>query len=221
MSVFMEKNGVWEGNSHLCRGASLQSQPGRFTFGQDISEHPKPIRASRNGSVSEPYKFASVRGMLSASTVFNNFIITWAIAVGLFGLAGTAEAVKAVEPVEKPFINVSTTPDILDLGIAPFAGSYELPAALTVDVESNCTYGPILISTTALKRRYGGVITPERISVKTPATGGFVAMSKPVAISKSATGSHKIVLDFKVQTEFKDPAGEYTGTVTLTVTPPS
>jgi hypothetical protein len=46
-------------------------------------------------------------------------------------------------------------------------------------------------------------------------------MSKPVAISKPATGSRKIVLDFKVQTEFKDPAGEYTGTVTFTVTPPS
>ncbi|MHC4556986.1 MAG: hypothetical protein ACYTFW_07460 [Planctomycetota bacterium] len=147
-------------------------------------------------------------------------VITW-LAVALFGLAGTAEAVKPVQLVSKPFINVSTTPDILDLGVAPFAGSYELPAALTVDVESNCTYGPIFISTTALKRRYGGLIPPERISVKTPATGGFIAMAKPVAISKPATGSRKIVLDFKVQTEFKDPSGEYTGTVTFTVTPPS
>jgi hypothetical protein len=57
--------------------------------------------------------------------------------------------------------------------------------------------------------------------VKTLETGGFIAMSKPVAISRAATGSRKIVLDFKVQTEFKDPAGEYTGTVTFTITPPS
>lgn len=148
-------------------------------------------------------------------------VIIWLLAVVLFGLAGTAEAVKPAEPFSKPFINVSTTPDILDLGVAPFAGSYELPAALTVDVESNCTYGPILISTTALKRRYGGLIPPERISVKTPATGGFIAMAKPVAISKPAKGTHKIVLDFKVETQFQDPAGEYTGTVTFTVTPPS
>jgi hypothetical protein len=81
-------------------------------------------------------------------------------------------------------------------------------------------HGPILISSTKLKRRQGGSISPERIFVKTPATNGFVPIAKPVAISKPAIGSHKIVLDFRVKTQFLDPAGEYTGTVTLTITPP-
>jgi hypothetical protein len=95
-----------------------------------------------------------------------------------------------------------------------------VPAALTVEVDSNCFHGPIMITTTKLKRRQGGSISPERIFVKTPATSGFVTMAKPVAISKSAEGPHKIVLDFRVETQFLDPAGEYTGTIMLTIMPP-
>jgi hypothetical protein len=74
MSVFTEKNGVLEGNSQLRRGTCLQTQPGRFTFGQDISEQFQFIRASRNSSISELNKLASTRGMRSAITVFKNFI---------------------------------------------------------------------------------------------------------------------------------------------------
>ncbi|MHC4322850.1 MAG: hypothetical protein ACYSUX_01100 [Planctomycetota bacterium] len=143
-------------------------------------------------------------------------VITWVLAIGLFGLAGTAGAVEA------PFVNVSATPDKLDLGTAPvFSDTYDVPAALTVKVESNCIHGPILISTTKLKRRQGGSISPDRIFVKTPATGGFVAMSRPVTISNPTAGSHDIVLDLRVQTQFLDPAGEYTGTLMLTIMPPA
>lgn len=145
-------------------------------------------------------------------------VITWVLAVGLFGLAGIAGA----EQTDEPFVNVSTTPDRLDLGTASiFADSFDVPAALTVKVEANCMHGPIMISVTKLKRRQGGSILPERIFVKTPATSGFVAMSRPVAISKPTTGPHKIVLDLRVQTRFFDPAGEYTGTLTLTIMPPA
>jgi hypothetical protein len=98
--------------------------------------------------------------------------------------------------------------------------TYDVPAALTVKVEANCMHGPIMISATKLKHRRGGSISPERLLVKTPATGGFVTMAKPVAISKPATGSHEIVLDLRVQTQFLDPAGEYTGTLMLTIMPP-
>jgi hypothetical protein len=144
-------------------------------------------------------------------------VITWALAVGLFGLAGIAGA----EQTDRPFVNVSTTPDELDLGTASlFADTYDVPAALTVKVDSNCMHGPIMISTTRLKRRQGGSISPERLFVKTPATNGFVTMARPVAISKPTIGSHEIVLDLRVQAQFLDPAGEYTGTVMLTIMPP-
>ncbi|OHB64184.1 MAG: hypothetical protein A2168_00725 [Planctomycetes bacterium RBG_13_50_24] len=144
-------------------------------------------------------------------------VITWALAVGLFGLAGFAEA----EQSDTPFVNVSTTPDKLDLGTASlFMDTYDVPAALTVKVEANCMHGPIMISTTKLKHRRGGSISPERVFVKTPATDGFVTMARPVAISKPTTGSHKIVLDLRVETQFLDPAGEYTGTLMLTIMPP-
>ena len=94
-------------------------------------------------------------------------VITWVLAVGLFGLAGIAGG----EQTDKPFVNVSTTPDKLDLGtVSLFMDTYDVPAALTVNVDANCMHGPIMISTTKLKRRQGGSISPERIFVKAPAT---------------------------------------------------
>ena len=144
-------------------------------------------------------------------------VITWVLAVGLFGLAGIAGA----EQTGKPFVNVYTTPDKLDLGTASlFTDTYDVLAALTVKVDSNCMHGPIMISTTKLKRRRGGSISPERIFVNSPATSGFVTMARPVAISKPTIGPHKIVLDLRVQTQFLDPAGQYTGTLMLTIMPP-
>ncbi len=144
-------------------------------------------------------------------------VITWVLAIGLFGLAGIVGA----EQIDVPFVNVSTTPDKIDLGTVPlFTDAFEVPEALTINVESNCLHGPIMISTTKLKRRQGGSISPERIFVKSPATDGFVTMARPVAISKPTVGSHKIVLDFRVKAQFLDPAGEYTGKLMLTIMPP-
>ncbi len=145
-------------------------------------------------------------------------ITCWALAAVLFGLAGVAGA----EQIDKPFVNISTTPDVLDLGTASlFTDSFDVPGALTVNVDSNCFHGPIMISTTKLKHRQGGSISADRIFVKTPATGGFVTMARPVAISKSTEGPHEIVLDLRVETNFLYPAGEYTGTITLTIMPPA
>jgi hypothetical protein len=141
------------------------------------------------------------------------FVITWALAVGLFGLAAVVEA-------EEPFVHLSTTPDKIDLGTAPFANSFDVPAALTVNVEANCIHGPIMISSTELKHSQGVSISPERIFVKSPATEGFIAMARPVVISKPTIGSHKVVLDLRVETDFLYPAGEYSGTLMLTIMPP-
>jgi hypothetical protein len=145
-------------------------------------------------------------------------VITWVLAIGLFGLDGIAGA----EQTDPPFINVYTTPDKIDLGIVPlFKDAFEVPEVLTVNVESNCLHGPIWISATKLERPQGGSISPENLFVRTPATGGYVAMAQPVAISEPTKGSHKIVLDLRVQAQFLYPAGEYSGTLTLTIMPPA
>jgi len=152
-------------------------------------------------------------------------VTSWALIVVLFGLAGVAEAVRPAERLRggvqpaKPFISVSTKPATLDLGKSRHPGVHEAPGALTVEVEANCMHGPIVISELKLRRRGGGLIPPEHISIRTPATGRFVKMTRPVAISKPERGPHKIVLDFRVLTGFNDPAGKYTGTITFTVTP--
>jgi hypothetical protein len=78
-----------------------------------------------------------------------------------------------------------------------------------------------MISATKLTTHQGSSVSPERIFVKSPSTGGFVAMARPVAISKPTIGSHKIVLDLKVETGLLYPAGEYTGTLMLTMMPPT
>lgn len=74
MPVFMEKSGVWEGNSHLCRGARLPIQPRSITFAQSISQHLQFIRASRYGSVSEQDRIANERNVYPAITLFINLI---------------------------------------------------------------------------------------------------------------------------------------------------
>ena len=145
-------------------------------------------------------------------------VITWVLAIGLFGLNGIAGA----EQTDPPFVNVYTKPDKIDLGIVPlFQDAFEAPEALTVYVDANCLHGPIMISATKLKRQQGDSISPDNIFVRTPATGGYVAMARPVRISEPTMGSHKIVLDLRVQAQFLHPAGEYSGTLTLTIMPPA
>jgi hypothetical protein len=124
-------------------------------------------------------------------------------------------------PAEAPVIKISTTPNRLHLGLASFPGVHESSSKLTVNVDSNFTYGSILASISPLKRNGGGSIPPESIFVRGPATKGYVAMKKPVPVSKPAAGSSKIALNFKVETEFNDPAGRYEGVLMFTVVPPS
>jgi len=148
-------------------------------------------------------------------------VTTWALVVAavMFGSAGKAFAVKPAVP-DRPFINVTTKPDRLDLGTAPLMGSLELRAALTVEVEANCAHGPILLSATPLNRRSGGSIGTDRIAVRTAATDGYVAMNRPVAISKPAFGPHRIVVDVKVDAPVGYPAGDYNGVFTFMIMPP-
>ena len=144
-------------------------------------------------------------------------ITAWIVAVALVGFAAVAEA---VQPTRKPYVHVSTSPHSLDLGTASLAGYYEVSKALTVQVDSNCLHGPIMISATTLRHHLGVSIPPERILVRSKETRGFVPMNRPVRISAPMSGSHTIVLDLQVQTGFKNLAGKYRGTFMLTVMPP-
>ena len=140
----------------------------------------------------------------------------WTILVALFGLAGTTGATS-----NKPFFRVTTSPDEIDFGTAIFMdGVHEAPGALKVEVEANCWHGPILISTTPLKRRGGGRIDPEDIFVRTAKIGRYVSLKRPVVILPTSVGSEKVVLDFKVHAGLDKPAGHYNGMITLTMMPP-
>ena len=74
MPVFMEKSGVWEGNSHVCGGASLPIQHVVPAFGQGISRHLQFICDSRHSSMSEQDELANERNVRSAITAYKNFI---------------------------------------------------------------------------------------------------------------------------------------------------
>jgi len=137
----------------------------------------------------------------------------------------TGEALVATKaetpPAEIPTIRITTTPDKLNLGLAKFPGVHESSSELTVNVNSNFMHGSIIASISPLKSSGGSSILPENIFVQGPATNGFVPMKKPVAVSMPAAGSTKIALNFKVETEFSDPAGRYEGVLMFTVVPPS
>jgi hypothetical protein len=142
--------------------------------------------------------------------------VLWIILVVLFGLAGTTYSTS-----DKAFVRIKTSSDELDLGTAIFFdGIHEVQGALKVEVEANCWHGPILISTTPLKRTMGGIIKPEDIFVRTSRGGHYVPLHKPVVILPTALGSEDVVLDFKVHGDLSKPSGSYKGVVTLTIVPP-
>ena len=144
-------------------------------------------------------------------------LITWA----LLGVLGSAGVIQAADLTAQPYVRITTTPNSLDLGTIPFWDEGISNAVLTVNVESNSVHGPIVAVISELKRPGSASIPPERVSVKTGSTNGFVSMAGPVAISETTMGSHQINLNFKVRTYVQDLAGRYEGSLTLTVMPPS
>ena len=142
--------------------------------------------------------------------------VLWTILVVLIGLAGTTYSRS-----DEAFVRIKTSSDELDLGTAIFFGGvHEVQGALKVEVEANCWHGPILISTTPLKRIRGGVIKPEDIFVRTSRVGHYVPLHQPVMILPTELGSGEVVLDFKVHGDLSKPSGSYKGVITLTIVPP-
>ncbi|MGB2975718.1 MAG: hypothetical protein WBD18_06745 [Phycisphaerae bacterium] len=131
-------------------------------------------------------------------------------------LALWAETAHAIPKVER-YVNVSVTPATLDLGSVPQPGTYDSPSELKAHVTANCTHGGVVASMTALTRAGGGTIGLERIFLKLPATGNYVAMTNPVAVTGPMNpGVFDVVLKFRVETTLEEIPGEYTGTLTIT-----
>ena len=150
-------------------------------------------------------------------------IITLAVAIVLFRWAGIAHAKGLIikpEP-DEAFVEISALTKEVNLGTTKIQGLHVLDSAVTVRVKSNCLHGSIFASTTGLNRTPYGFIPPERISLKSPVTNGFIPMDNDVMISKPVFGDHDITLSFRVQTSVEDPEGIYTGTLILTLMPPS
>ena len=139
----------------------------------------------------------------------------WLFILVFFALAGIAQA------EEKPFLRITTTPRELDLGEYSLVGGQESSGKLTVSVESNFLHGPIVVSLSKLRHDDGkNTIPVENVQIKTPTSGDFISLLKPVSISKTTLGSHNIVLYFKVKTGFFSRAGKYEGSLVFTIMPP-
>jgi hypothetical protein len=120
-------------------------------------------------------------------------------------------------PIIQRYVNFSVTPNILDLGSVPQPGTYDSPSELKVHVTANCVHIGVVASATALTRAGGGSIGPERIFVKLPATGKYMPMTGPVAVTGPMNpGVVDVILKFRVQTTLADVAGEYAGIITIT-----
>ncbi|MFZ2145608.1 MAG: hypothetical protein WAV28_00190 [Sedimentisphaerales bacterium] len=169
-------------------------------------------------------------------------VITWTAMMVMFGLAGIAQAgskpltgtFTILPNTDDPFVSISATSNVLKFGEPTFAepvlapGAAMFPsiyraaaASLTVRVESNCLHGPIVASVTELRHSGGFTIQPDRILINAPIMNEeYIRMVRPVVISEPQTGSHDIVLNFKLQATNFDYAGRYSGTITFTVMPP-
>lgn len=145
-------------------------------------------------------------------------ILRVVLLIAFAGLVGIAQG--APPPGPEPYVTISFTPGELDLGSIPHPGTYDSPATLTVHVVANFPYGAVMASATPLQHTAGNSIPPERISIKSPATPGFVSMAGPVAISLQAEPELDIDLAFRVETLLADLAGTYSGTIIFTIGPP-
>lgn len=169
-------------------------------------------------------------------------VITWTAMMVMFGLAGIAQAgseplrgtFTILSKTDYPFVSISATSNVLKFGEPKFADPILAPgaamfpsiyraaeASLTVRVESNCLHGPIVASVTELRHSGGFTIARERILINAPIMREeYIRMARPVVISEPQTGSHDIVLNFKLQATHFDYAGRYSGIITFTVMPP-
>lgn len=143
----------------------------------------------------------------------------WMLVTAAAVLMVTCERAAAL-PRVIPYVSVSVSPENLDLGTVLEPGVFDSPAELTVHVAANTAHGGVVISATPLQRSSGGQIPLDRFFVKIPGAWQFVPMTAPVVITgPMGPGIFDVVLKFRVETILQNPAGIYTGTITLTCSP--
>ena len=134
---------------------------------------------------------------------------------------GAASPIARARPRIVPYVHVSVTPENLDLGSVAQPAVFHSPATLTVHVAANTAHRGVVVSMAApLSGPEGATIPLERIWVKIPVTGEFVALTEPVALTGPMNpGIVDLLIKFRVETLLENPPGKYTGTITFTVGP--
>lgn len=117
----------------------------------------------------------------------------------------------------EPYVSVSVSTTDLHLGTIQQPGPYDSPATLTVQVEANIPHGGLMAQAGPLQGPKGWLIPPERLFVRIPETGQYVSMKGPVDITgPMGPGRFEFPVMFRMQTDWGDPAGTYTGTCVFT-----
>jgi hypothetical protein len=110
----------------------------------------------------------------------------------------------------QPYVSMSITPGMFDLGIIPRPGSHDLQATLTLHIIANCPYH-VEVSLEPFIRAGSGSIPLDRTSVQM-----VTPISSPVG-TPIAGEDVGVELNFNIETTFQDLPGTYTGTVTFTI----
>ena len=138
---------------------------------------------------------------------------------GALALLGAPRNAYALPRIQR-YIEISVSPDHLDLGSVFQPGVFDSPATLTVHVAANYNHGGIIVTATPLDGPGGATIPLDRMWVKLPVSGEFVPLIAPVmAIGPMGPGVVDVPLKFRVETLLLNPAGEYNGTITITIGP--
>jgi len=148
----------------------------------------------------------------AAGRVLGIALLAGALAALLVGPPTPSQALPHLER----YVELTASPIPLDLGAVGRPGTYDSTAVMSLHLAANCAHGGVVISTTGCQLDPDHVIPPERIFVKVPATGDYVALTHPVHVTPPAgPGIHDFQLSFRVQTEPTDRAGLYRGSFDL------
>jgi len=141
------------------------------------------------------------------------------------GLVGSAQAVPPVQPYPiEPFVDISVTPDKIDLGNVSPRGQLNLPAELTVHIVANCPHRVGASFEPFTREGGGGGIRPEHISVVINGIGVPVAGAPVLVVSSpkpTPIGGVDLTVELKfgVEDALLYPAGAYRATLAFTIMP--
>lgn len=155
------------------------------------------------------------------------------MAAVLLATAGTAAADQPGErdphrPPQRdpsrpePFLEISVSPEELNF-LAEGPGEHDADSDLVVHVASNYPHGGIVVEMSELQYvdgNNGAALPPERVAVRGPVTEDeYVPLAQPVNVTgPMEPGLWDVTLEFQATTEWPDPAGLYSGTLTITCT---